>query len=378
MGSTYMAFLLSDSWIQPLQRKKFINLAMRTTLLQLYTLILGSVILISVSACQQEKTQVPTAMVFEHDVTTGPTPWNSDQFNDADDKFTFAIISDLYGGERAGVFDVAVQQLNLLQPEFILSVGDLIDGGIEDREQLNKEWEHFDRRVNKAEAPFFHLGGNHDLTNVVMREVWQERYGPRYYHFVYKDVLFLMMDSEDYDEDRMQQIYEARARALNLRYGPTPELADTAMYYRMEERKTGEINDDQINYFKQVLEENKDVRWTFLLMHKPVWMREDAHGLQQIEATMTGRPYTVINGHFHSFSHRTLNDQDYMILGTTSGGQNPKDENAFDHITLVTMKEAPKIAHLRLDGILDKTGKIPLNGDTLCFQASKCSESAVR
>ena len=42
------------------------------------------------------------------------------------------------------IFNIAMAQLNLLRPELILSVGDLIDGGTEDREQLIKEWEHFD------------------------------------------------------------------------------------------------------------------------------------------------------------------------------------------------------------------------------------------
>lgn len=46
--------------------------------------------------------------------------------------------------------------------------------------------------------------------------------------------------------------------------------------------------------------------------------------------------------------------------------------NSFDHITLVRMaKEKPIITHLRMDGILDETGHIPLNGDSLSFQASK-------
>ena len=41
--------------------------------------------------------------------------------------------------------------------------------------------------------------------------------------------------------------------------------------------------------------------------------------------------------------------------------------------TLVTMtQEGPTIANLRLDGILNKYGKIPLGGDSLCFQASRC------
>ena len=49
-----------------------------------------------------------------------------------------------------------------------------------------------------------------------LRQVWEQRYGPRYYHFVYEGVLFLMMDSEDYEEKRMLEIYHARDKALKI------------------------------------------------------------------------------------------------------------------------------------------------------------------
>ena len=108
-------------------------------------------------------------------------------------------------------------------------------------------------------------------------------------------------------------------------------------------------------------------------MHKPVWQREEEGGMQLIESALANRPYTVFNGHFHSYSHTDRKNRDYIILGTTGGSQNDKDLMSFDHLTLVTMDDnEPSIANLRLDGILDKTGKVPLNGDTLCFQASKC------
>jgi hypothetical protein len=62
---------------------------------------------------------------------------------------------------------------------------------------------------------------------------------------------------------------------------------------------------------------------------------------------------------------------DFMMLGTTGGYQNPENPRAFDHVTLVRMADEPVITHLRLDGILDKKGNIPLGGDTINFQASK-------
>ncbi len=311
---------------------------------------------------------------FTHSINQLSKPWTHDRFDDAKDKFSFAIISDLYGGERPGIIEVALEQLNILRPEFVMSVGDLIDGGTEDREQLTNEWELFDKKVSQLRAPFFHVGGNHDLTNVTMRHIWQERYAHRYYHFIYKDVLFLILDSEDYEEDRMQEIYKARAIAIEILDGDQPDEAVKSEYFKMPERRTGEISIEQSTYFEKVIADNSNVKWTMIFMHKPVWMREDNGGLGQIEQALGTRPYSVINGHFHTYGHTDKNSRDYITLGTTGGSQNDQSDMAFDHITWVTMTSAgPSIANLKLEGILDKYGRVPAGGDKLCFQASACT-----
>ncbi|MCE7994353.1 MAG: hypothetical protein HEP71_20370 [Roseivirga sp.] len=337
--------------------------------LKLQPVLLLTLAILFCYGCQEPADNVVN---FEHDLSSGPTPWSHENFNNQSDQFTFAIISDLNGGEREGIFSVAVEQINLFRPEFVLSVGDLIDGGTEDQTQLTKEWESFDARAARLNAPFFHLGGNHDLTNVAMRDFWKKRYGPRYYHFRYKDVLFLMMDSEDYEEDRMQEIYEARAKAIEVLDGDEPEKYPETAYYSMQERRTGEISPTQNAYFEQVLRDHSDVKWTFILMHKPVWMREEGNNFGPMEALLRKRSYTVINGHFHAYSHQKKNDRDYIILGTTGGSQNPSNEGAYDHITLVTMTaNEPDIINVKLARMLDKTGKIPLNGDTLEFEPTR-------
>jgi hypothetical protein len=318
--------------------------------------VLLSILIVCVLSCKQNKTKTPT---FKHDILSGPTPWTSTDFEIEEDDFTFAIISDLNGGERKGVYSSAVMQLNRLDPTFVLSVGDLIDGGTEDSLQLAKEWNSFDKRTAKLNMPFFYLGGNHDLTNPKMREFWKNRFGPRYYHFVYEDVLFLMMDSEDFEEQRMLEIYHARAKAIKIIEGEIDGVYEESDYYRMPERRIGGMSNDQLNYFKTVLENYPKVKWTFVLMHKPLWMREDNKGLGQLETLLKERDYSVINGHFHSFSHRLRYDRDYTILGTTGGGQKKSDSMAFDHITLVRMAKKPVITHLKMDGILDETGHIP-------------------
>jgi hypothetical protein len=319
------------------------------------------------ASCQQSP---ESKTIFTHTISSGATPWSHGNFQESDSAFTFAIITDLNGGERDRVFEVAVAQLNLLNPEMVLSIGDLIDGGTEDINQLEKEWKSFDDRANKLNAPFFHIGGNHDLTNQVMRDVWAAKHGPRYYHFVYKNTLFLMIDSEDFSSDKMREVYEARAYALGVIARDRSEYPETK-YYAMPERRTGAISIEQSTYFEQVIANNPNVRWTFLFMHKPSWQREDEKGLGRIEAALSNRNYTVFNGHLHVYDHVDRNGQDYITLGTTGGGQDPNNAMAFDHITLVSLADqSPIIANLRLDGILNKKARIPLNGDTLNFQAS--------
>jgi 3',5'-cyclic AMP phosphodiesterase CpdA len=306
--------------------------------------------------------------LFQHDIKSGPTPWTSDTFELEEEDFTFAIISDLTGGERENIYSTAIFQLNRLDPTFVLSVGDLIDGGTEDTLQLKKEWDSFDLRTSKLNMPFFHLGGNHDLTNPVMRKFWNNRFGPTYYHFVYENVLFLMMDSEDYEEKRMLEIYAARAKALQIIDGDIEGEYEESEYYHMPERQIGGMSNDQFNYYKDVLEKNPDVKWTFLLMHKPLWMREDEKGLGKLESLLADRPYTVINGHFHTFSHQKRNGRDYTMLGTTGGVQFAADSMSFDHVTLVRMAKEPVVTHLKMDGILDETGKVNLVLDSLILK----------
>src|SRR5262249_18792999 len=55
-------------------------------------------------------------------------PWTSIKLNNEADQFQFAVVSDRTGGHRDKIFSQAVARVNLLQPEFVMSVGDLIEG----------------------------------------------------------------------------------------------------------------------------------------------------------------------------------------------------------------------------------------------------------
>lgn len=331
-------------------------------------------VLLTFGGCQ---TFVSDKKIFIHDAGNNPTPWSYEPVGRLADDFTFAIISDLNGGERDGIFEVAMEQISLLRPEFVMSVGDLVNGETDNVSELTAQYDSFDRRAAAAHVPVFHVGGNHDLTSVGMRDFWELRYGSRYYYFVYKNVLFLILDTEDYTEEFREKIHHARAEAIAVLEGDHPEEFPDTDYYKMPERKTGRIGEDQNSYFKNVIANHPDVRHTFVFMHKPVWQREGDGNLEVIEKALGDRPYTAINGHLHSYSHTLRNGHDYIMLATTGGGQNANDDNAFDHLTLVSIADdGPAIANIRMDGLLDKTGQIPLGGNQYCYQASKCEVTA--
>ena len=285
---------------------------------------------------------------FQHNLE-GTLPWTNENFDASKNKFTFAIFSDLAGGEREGIFEVAVEQLNLLRPEFVINVGDLIDD-TRYRSNTNKKWDSFNSIASKIEAPIFYVGGNNDLSNKIMKEEWKRKYGTTYYHFIYKDVLFLIMDTEDYLKEPVNPFSLTREALVS-----------------------GDIREEQKDYFLDVIKNNQDVVWTFIFLHKPIWLKSEEPEFTEIEEALVDRPFTLFNGHLHTYSHTKRNNRDYIMLGTTGGRQWSKEETSFDHLTLVTVDaKGPSIANLKLDGILDKEGNIPKEGKNLCFHAFEC------
>jgi len=328
-----------------------------------------SIIAISIVGCSTASDEPG----FKHVVTGDLRPWTHDQFDADEDKFTFAVFSDLTGGEREHVFEIAIAQLSLLRPELIINVGDLIDGGTEDLDEIDQQWDSFDERAERATAPVFYVGGNHDLTGSVLQGVWDERLGRRYYHFIYKNVLFLVLDTEDNTPERTQEIFEIRNAGLAVYASEGEEAFAETEYAKLPERGSGNLTVKQSAYFVKAIADNPDVYWTFLFMHKASWLRAEETNFALIEESLADRPYTVFNGHGHVYEYLERLGRDYISLATTGGEQFPKFPLSMDHVTLVTVdNKGVNIANLLMSGILDKTGHIPLDGDDVCFEAAVC------
>lgn len=253
----------------------------------------------------------------------GPKPWTSLNINDKPGQFQFVVVTDRTGGHRPGVFEKGVEKINLLQPEFVMSVGDLIEGYTTDTVEINRQWDEFTGFVDKLEMPFFFVPGNHDMTNPVMERIWKERFGPTHYSFVYQDVLFMALNSED------------QTRGAGR----------------------GSISEPQLQWIRKTLEEHREVKWTFLFMHQPLWAQEtDPVKWFDVEKLLENRKHTVFVGHRHHYERFERNNAQYYMLATT-GGSSPlrgPQLGEFDHFVWVTMTDrGPILANLQLEGVFD-------------------------
>lgn len=307
----------------------------------------------------------------------GVAPWTA-MPNGAPGPLRFVVIGDRTGLARPGVFEQALRQVRLLQPDFIVSVGDLIEGYTEDRTEIERQWSEVDSAIAATGIPFIHTPGNHDIDNAPTQEAWERRRGPKHYSFTYKGALFIILNTEDTPQpmpEKMARQFYSIVAAMKA----DPQKTQKTLIERLAQgtSNAGEYNadklifgDKQIAFVRDTLKRHANVRWTFVIMHKPAWKKE-FNCFGDIQTLLQGRPHTVLAGHTHYFTHETIDGADYINMGTTGGIFNMATENGsalrlgpgtMDHVLLVNLQpEGPAIANLRLSGLMDAAGQTGQN-----------------
>ncbi|MDX1824770.1 MAG: metallophosphoesterase, partial [Thiohalomonadales bacterium] len=241
------------------------------------TIILVLAVLVSGCAVQ-EKTSDASVFSYETQRLTEARPWTAKAFLNDPKDFQFVIVGDRTGGANAQkTFQHAMPQINLLQPEFVINVGDLIEGYSDQVTELNTEWNEVDSWLGELDMPFFKTPGNHDIANKTAREVWLKRYGATYYSFLYNDVLFMVLDTE-YNRPSPPPGMKEKIEQYNRLQVEDPAKAQAMLGEFMSDESVVaglatpvEFDEKQLAWIKQTLADHPDVRWTFLFMHEPCW-----------------------------------------------------------------------------------------------------------
>ena len=240
--------------------------------------------------------------------------------------FHFAILGDNAGGSRPGVHASAVEHLARMRPDFVISVGDLVDGfdadgGLVDAGKIDRRRRAFDAEIEGLGVPYYYVTGNNDNFTTELHDDWRARYGPTYYSFVHRGVLFVVLDSDD-----------------------PPET------WR------GGIGEEQHTWLEGVLREHRAAAWTLIFLHRPLWL-ENPEAWRPVEAVLGARQRTVFAGHWHTYVPGEIGGHEYYVLATTGGisALSGRRDGSFDHLVWVAMTpEGPRLTNIQLSGIWDR------------------------
>lgn len=252
---------------------------------------------------------------IECDIPGGKVPWIGKFPEEIGRNYRFVILADRTGGGGREVFAPTINEVNALSPDFVINVGDLIDGYVSDHSFAEAQWKEALDIIGKLEAPMFLVGGNHDLSNKMQIDDWLARFGRTYYHFTVGDDLFLVLNTE--------------------------------------EQGGGRLSEEQIAYFKPIIESFSG-RWIYVFMHRSLWIRNNG-GFETIAALLKGRNHTVISGHEHAYYMEDRDGMKYIQVATTGGSSQMRGIHVgeFDHYLHVTTKdEGPVIANITTGGQL--------------------------
>ncbi len=292
-------------------------------------------------------------------------PWTAPPAPDAA-PLRFVVIGDRTGVARPGVFDAAMRQISWLRPDFVLGVGDLIEGYLENRAEIDRQWSAVEAEIANLGCPFVFTQGNHDVANAETLDAWRARRGPGYYSFVYKGALFVILNSEDTPKP-MTSAQQAKFYDLVHEMRTDPDATDRELLAHIAARPDShrdaggfsgavELSDRQLGWLRRTLARNPRPLWTFVVIHKPAW-KSGSPSFAQVQALLRDRPYTVFAGHTHYFTHELVDGHDYINMGTTGGVRTHDGPGTMDHVMTVELTAGgPVYANTRLNGLMNVAG----------------------
>lgn len=262
----------------------------------------------------------------------------------------FVIFGDRTGGPAEGirVLARAVQDTNLLDPDLVMTVGDLVQGYNATPEWL-EQMREYKRTMQALRMPWYPVAGNHDIywrgpdrPEGGHEGDYEDHFGPLWYWFRHKNAAFIVLYSDEGDPETGTKGF-SRAKHTQMSAG-------------------------QIAWLRSALGKAGGCRHVFVFLHHPRWITErypgsnwDAVHAALVEA---GNVTAVFAGHIHQIHYAGRRDGiAYHTLATTGGGlpNNPAASAGYlHHMNLVTVRrEGISVAALPVGSVLDPREMTP-------------------
>lgn len=230
----------------------------------------------------------------------------------------FAIIGDRTGDCQPGIYEKIVIEVERMKPDFVITVGDQVQGYTDDTTLLKKEWEEYKSLIKPLTMPIYFTPGNHDITSDTALPFYQRYIGEPYYSFDYQGIHFIVLDNSRYDS-----------------IAGMPKA--------------------QTDWLVSDLKKSRKAAHTLVFMHKPFWFDYIAKGKTDLWHSLF--VYygvdAVFAGHAHLYFSAKYDNVLYTAVGSSGGSCEPGPTGLKYHFTWVTVdKNGISIAPIKMGSVL--------------------------
>lgn len=245
------------------------------------------------------------------------------------DRFTFCVLGDSHGKGMAEVLSQNVKEMNLLDPAFIIEVGDALMGYTSDARAVHKEWDEFLAIVATSRVPYMLIPGNHDTWDWQSQAIFKERVGPVAFSFDYGNSHFICLTTDE-----------------------PANWIDYRLAY---------LGQAQICWLKEDLAAHSDATHIFIFVHKPTWV-DKSNWLAEIHPLLTQYPVKALfAGHHHIYRKDVVDGIPCFITSGGGPSVNP-GPGGFHHFMHISVKgDQVRFAVVKTGSVVSEdvvTGKV--------------------